>query len=87
MTGAKNGVACPSSLARHEPRDEHRHPDLHEEHPPGAQPAQPTLHLGAQVVEVHAGARSQHEVGASPTGRTLAYTASSWAAHRSQCGA
>ena len=53
MTGAKNGVAWPEQLARHEPGDEHAHADLHEEDPPGAQPAQPALDLGAQVVEVH----------------------------------
>ena len=47
----RGGVA--EHLARDEPRDEHADADLHEEHPPGAQPAQPALDLGAQVVEVH----------------------------------
>ncbi len=53
MTGAKNGVAWPEHLARDEPRDEHADPDLHEEDPPGPQPPEPALDLGAQVVEVH----------------------------------
>ena len=86
MTGAKNGVACPSTLLATSQATSTRHADLHEEDPAGAQPAEPAPHLRAQVVEVHeATVRSTRS--AVSHGRAAAYTASSWAAQRSQCGA
>ena len=53
MTGAKKGLAWPSSRLATSHATSTAHPDLQEEDPAGAQPAQAALDLGAQVVEVH----------------------------------